>query len=83
MLEPCKPRARAVEPEGLHLMPPAGTWLHGEAVSAGIVMAADLSYRCGWIEKELLDRIIMLLDKANLPIHPPQVTRTLSPSPWG
>lgn len=33
-----------------------GSWLHGEAVSAGTVMAADLSYRLGWIEKDLLDR---------------------------
>ncbi|WP_423808677.1 3-dehydroquinate synthase family protein, partial [Proteus mirabilis] len=26
-----------------------GTWLHGEAVATGMVMAADLSQRLGWI----------------------------------
>ena len=52
----------------------AGTWLHGEAVSAGIVMAADLSFRCGWIERDLLDRTVALLQRANLPVTPPQVS---------
>ena len=33
-----------------------GSWLHGEAVSAGTVMAADLSYRLGWIDKDIYDR---------------------------
>ena len=33
-----------------------GTWLHGEAVSAGTVMAADLSHRLGWIDRDLYDR---------------------------
>ena len=28
-----------------------GDWLHGEAVAAGMVMAADLSRRLGWIER--------------------------------
>jgi 3-dehydroquinate synthase len=26
-----------------------GVWLHGEAVATGMVMAADLSQRMGWI----------------------------------
>ncbi len=29
-----------------------GTWLHGEAVATGMVMAADLSQRLGWISNE-------------------------------
>jgi 3-dehydroquinate synthase len=33
-----------------------GSWLHGEAVSAGIVMAADLSVRLGWIDPAIRDR---------------------------
>lgn len=36
-------------------------WLHGEAVSAGMVMAADLSARLGWISPSLVDRIKSLL----------------------
>lgn len=48
-----------------------GTWLHGEAVAAGTCMAADLSYRLGWIEKDLYDRIVKLLERAQLPTKPP------------
>ncbi|GLI63221.1 hypothetical protein VaNZ11_006110 [Volvox africanus] len=48
-----------------------GVWLHGEAVAAGTVMAADLSYRLGWIDKTLYDRIVALLARARLPILPP------------
>ena len=29
-----------------------GTWLHGEAVGAGMCMAADLSARLGWLDAE-------------------------------
>ena len=28
-----------------------GNWLHGEAVAAGMIMAADLSLRCGNIQE--------------------------------
>ena len=35
-----------------------GVWLHGEAVAAGTVMAADMSYRLGWIDKSLRDRTV-------------------------
>lgn len=35
-----------------------GSWLHGEAVAAGTVMAADLSVRLGWIEPEIRDRCV-------------------------
>ena len=53
----------------------AGSWLHGEAVSAGMVMAADMSHRLGWIGEDVLDRTRTLLQRANLPVVPPQVRR--------
>ena len=49
-----------------------GEWLHGEAVSLGMVMAADMSYRLGWIEKDIFTRTIDLLKRANLPISLPE-----------
>lgn len=48
-----------------------GGWLHGEAVAAGTVMAADMSYRLGWIDDTLPKRIVKLLKQAKLPIAPP------------
>ena len=33
-----------------------GTWLHGEAVAAGMVMAADMSARLGWLSTTDRDR---------------------------
>lgn len=53
--------------------PLAGKWLHGEAVSAGIVMAADLSQRLGWIDPSIFERTKRLLQRAELPIVPPKV----------
>jgi 3-dehydroquinate synthase len=44
-----------------------GAWLHGEAVSAGTVMAADLSLRLGWIDAGLHKRTLALLKAAKLP----------------
>lgn len=49
-----------------------GNWLHGEAVSAGTIMAADLSLRMGWIDQELFDRIFRILQAAKLPVSPPE-----------
>lgn len=49
-----------------------GNWLHGEGVAAGMVMAADLSHRLGWISNEDLQRTQNLIKKANLPTHPPK-----------
>lgn len=48
-----------------------GNWLHGEAVGAGMWMAADLSMRLGWLEPADLARVETLLRRANLPIAPP------------
>ena len=47
-------------------------WLHGEAVAAGTVMAADLSKRIGNLSEAEMQRIIQLFSKANLPVRPPQ-----------
>ena len=48
-----------------------GQWLHGEAVAAGTVMAADLSLRLGWLEAGERERIVQLLRAAGLPVEPP------------
>jgi 3-dehydroquinate synthase len=48
-----------------------GQWLHGEAVAAGMVMAADLSARLGWLGREQVERIRALLARARLPLDPP------------
>lgn len=48
-----------------------GGWFHGEAVAAGMVMAADLSHRLGWIDEALLKRAVDLIERAKLPIKPP------------
>lgn len=49
-----------------------GVWLHGEAVSAGTVMALEMSMRLGWITQAERDRGIRLLRDAGLPVVPPQ-----------
>ncbi|KAK3129581.1 hypothetical protein QOZ80_6BG0481960 [Eleusine coracana subsp. coracana] len=49
-----------------------GAWLHGEAVAAGTVMAADMSHRLGWIDESIKKRVVEILEKAKLPIAPPE-----------
>ncbi len=48
-----------------------GVWLHGEAIAAGMVMAADLSRRLGWISAQSQQRIEALLARAHLPVRAP------------
>jgi 3-dehydroquinate synthase len=48
-----------------------GTWLHGEAVAAGTMMAANLSWRLGWLANADVERIDTLLTRAGLPIKAP------------
>lgn len=50
-----------------------GVWLHGEAVATGMVMAADLSKRMGWIPDEDLQRTKNIIQRANLPIVCPHI----------
>lgn len=49
-----------------------GTWLHGEAVAAGMAMACELSVDLGWLPAEVLTRAKALLRRAKLPVEPPQ-----------
>jgi 3-dehydroquinate synthase len=44
-----------------------GEWLHGEAIAAGTVMAADLSRRLGWLGMDDVDRVRRLMSRAGLP----------------
>jgi 3-dehydroquinate synthase len=49
-----------------------GTWLHGEAVSIGTILAADLSHKLGWISEETVQRIKAIFIAARLPIDIPK-----------
>ncbi|MCK9283124.1 MAG: 3-dehydroquinate synthase [Rhodocyclaceae bacterium] len=44
-----------------------GAWLHGEAVAAGMLMAAELSRRLSWITEADVARVRSLLQRAGLP----------------
>jgi 3-dehydroquinate synthase len=44
-----------------------GNWLHGEAVAAGMVMAADASCRKGWLTEADVARTRVLIRAAGLP----------------
>ncbi|HQV79920.1 MAG: 3-dehydroquinate synthase [Agitococcus sp.] len=48
-----------------------GVWLHGEAVATGMLMAADLSWRLGWLTQDEVLRVKRILLAAQLPIIPP------------
>lgn len=48
-----------------------GTWLHGEAVAAGMVMAAKLSLARGWLVQQDIDQLIILLAAFSLPTNAP------------
>ena len=50
-----------------------GKWLHGEAVAAGMVMAADLSERLGWLPTADRDRAVALLRRFSLPVEAPRI----------
>lgn len=49
-----------------------GNWLHGEAVSAGTVMAAVTAQKEGLISQDDVERICALLEKAKLPLKAPK-----------
>jgi 3-dehydroquinate synthase len=48
-----------------------GVWLHGEAVAAGTMLAADLSRRMHWLNDGDVARMRAIFKAANLPIDPP------------
>ena len=53
-----------------------GVWLHGEAVAAGTMMAAELSFRLGWLDADDLERIEDLFQRAGLPTVGPEMGTT-------
>jgi 3-dehydroquinate synthase len=55
-----------------------GPWLHGEAVAAGMVIAAELSVRAGLLKPQEAQRIRALVARAGLPTKAP----SLAPERW-
>lgn len=50
-----------------------GKWLHGEAVAAGTLIAAELSCQLGWLDADAVSRIERLFLRADLPIRGPDI----------
>jgi 3-dehydroquinate synthase len=50
-----------------------GTWLHGEAVAVGMLTAAELSARLGWLAAGEVTRVRTLLGRAGLPTAAPRI----------
>lgn len=50
-----------------------GQWLHGEAVGCGMIMAADLSLRLGFIDAAAKARLTALVKAAGLPTMAPDL----------
>ena len=48
-----------------------GAWLHGEAIAAGMVMAAELSARAGLLSRPDAIRVKNLIARAGLPVNGP------------
>ncbi|PNH88576.1 3-dehydroquinate synthase [Vibrio diazotrophicus] len=49
-----------------------GNWLHGEAVSAGTMMAAKTAQLQGLITEQQVKRILSIFKRAKLPVHTPE-----------
>lgn len=49
-----------------------GTWLHGEAVGCGMVMATRLSQDLGQVRADEASRVLNLVRRAGLPTQPPK-----------
>jgi 3-dehydroquinate synthase len=50
-----------------------GAWLHGEAVAVGMLLAARLSARLGWLASADVARVERLLARAGLPVAAPRI----------
>ncbi|MGC0151304.1 3-dehydroquinate synthase [Chromobacterium vaccinii] len=50
-----------------------GVWLHGEAVAAGMVLAAAASAELGWLSAADVERVRRLIAAAGLPVRAPQM----------
>ena len=53
-----------------------GTWLHGEAVGCGMVLAARLSAQLGLIDASRADQLEAIVRRSGLPYRPPDVSAT-------
>jgi 3-dehydroquinate synthase len=51
-----------------------GNWLHGEAVAAGMVLAAQLSAQLGWLNEREVSQLEGLLTQVGLPVNPPEMS---------
>jgi 3-dehydroquinate synthase len=54
-----------------------GSWLHGEAVAAGTVMAAHLSRLLGFLSEDDVSQVKSLFAAADLPVHGPGEERNM------
>lgn len=52
------------------------SWLHGEAVAAGMVMACEFSVEQGWLDRSIAERAERLLIKCGLPTKGPSGMRS-------
>jgi 3-dehydroquinate synthase len=50
-----------------------GQWLHGEAVAAGMVIAARVSHEMGLVDDQCVSRTVKLLQRAGLPVRGPRL----------
>ncbi|WP_028309932.1 3-dehydroquinate synthase [Derxia gummosa] len=50
-----------------------GVWLHGEAVGVGMVLAARLSQRLGYLDEAAVQRLTSIIGRAGLPTRAPEM----------
>lgn len=50
-----------------------GEWLHGEAIAAGTLIAAELSHQLGWLDQKAVKRIEHIFVRAGLPVFGPKL----------
>jgi 3-dehydroquinate synthase len=50
-----------------------GEWLHGEAIAAGTLIAAELSRSLGWLDEKAVERIERIFVRAGLPVFGPRL----------
>jgi 3-dehydroquinate synthase len=53
-----------------------GTWLHGEAVGCGLVLAAKMSHSLGMLGADDVERVKAVVASANLPVKVPRNATT-------